>query len=97
MRINDVCSTFTNIHYGVPQGTVLGPILFIMYINSLYSICSEADIVSFADDTALFYKGDNWDELKTTVERDMIKIIDWFNYKLLTINLTKTKYIPFSL
>lgn len=94
--INENISEKKIIEYGVPQGTVLGPILFTLYINSILGINSAGKILSFADDTVLFYESDSWNDLKSTVENDMQNIIDCFNQKLLTINFNKTWFVPFS-
>lgn len=96
VRVGYDVSGYEVIKYGVPQGTVLGPILFTIYVNGLFSLNSEGDVISFADDTAIFYKSNTWQDLKETVEKDMANIKNWFDYKLLTINFDKTLYIPFT-
>lgn len=95
VKINNCISEFEKIEYGVPQGTVLGPILFLIYVNELFSVQSSGKIISYADDTAIFYKSNSWEELKAKVERDLIKLSAWFNNMLLTINYKKTNYLPF--
>lgn len=89
-------SDFQTIKYGVPQGTILGPLLFIIYLNNLFSVETSGNIFSFADDTVIFYESDSWDNLKLEIENDLKKIIHWFNSKLLTINFDKTVFVPFS-
>lgn len=96
VEINDVISDVASIEYGVPQGTVLGPVLFSIYINGLLSLESSGIISSFADDTVILYEAENWMTIKDTVERDLRKIKEWFDHMSLTINFEKTKYIPFS-
>ena len=96
VRLNGICSDSATIEYGVPQGTVLGPLLFNIYINSLYSIDTNGTIISFADDTAIFYKNKNWDVLRQQVESDFPKIVHWCNAKLLTINFSKTKFTAYT-
>lgn len=96
VKINNSISNYRVVQYGVPQGTVLGPILFIMYINHLLNIRSTGKIISFADDTAIFYEASSWADLKIKVENDLKNLINWFDHKLLTINYKKTTYIPFS-
>lgn len=95
--VNNTYSGSRTIEFGVPQGTVLGPILFILYINSIFSIPTNGQIFSYADDTAVFYKSDSWGSLKEKVENDLILFKKWFDEKLLTINIKKTKYLPFAL
>ena len=59
VRINNKLSDPLITKTGVPQGTVLGPVLFLIYINSLFKINSEIKIVSYADDTVLLFYGYN--------------------------------------
>nr|CAH7741845.1 unnamed protein product [Callosobruchus chinensis] len=67
---NDAVSKSLTPKYGVPQGTILGPILFLVYVNYLLCTDSTAKIISFADDTVLYYADTNWENLKTKVEND---------------------------
>ena len=64
VAINNVKSNFKQITCGVPQGTVLGPLLFILYVNDLLKMSTLGQIISYADDTAIFYSGDSWDSVK---------------------------------
>lgn len=95
VKINNCLSDPKTIEYGVPQGSVLGPILFIIYMNELFSIETEGHIVSFADDSAIFYQSNDWVQLKNKVETDFVKIMKFFDSKLLTVNFTKTYFMPF--
>lgn len=96
VKINDAVSDKKIIKWGVPQGTVLGPVLFIIYINSLLTLNSAGEILSFADDTAVFYSADTWQNLKQIVVDDFTNIKNWFDSNMLTINSMKTKYLPFT-
>ncbi|CAH1966737.1 unnamed protein product [Acanthoscelides obtectus] len=80
---------------GVPQGTVLGPLLFNIYLNDIFQINCVGKITSFADDTAILYEGTDWSDLKNVIENDFIKIIRWFNSRKLSINYSKTHFLPF--
>ena len=58
---NSVASSTKVITCGVPQGSILGPLLCLLYINDLYNICSTSIPISYVDDTNLFYKGKDID------------------------------------
>lgn len=96
VNIDDSLSSEQNVTCGIPQGTVLGPLLFNIYVNDLFAIKTQADIISFADDTAIYYQDCSWNNLKRKVENDLLNIMKWFNNRLLTINFNKTFFIPFS-
>ena len=97
VKIRNSYSDAINIEIGVPQGTVLGPILFITYINSLTNLAINGTIVSYADDTALLFSGKSWDEVKERVKLGLTRIKNWLDYHKLTLNLNKTNYIAFSI
>jgi len=82
---------------GVPQGTVLGPLLFLVYINDFLSLDLKGTVLSYADDTVLFIESDSWEEVRTLVEDDLVLIKSWLDANFLTLNYSKTKYMPFSI
>ena len=96
VAIQDSISNERIVTYGVPQGTVLGPILFNLYLNDIFNLEVVGDVISFADDTAILYSAPNWKALKQTTENDLKKIFDFFNKRLLTVNVGKTYYMPFT-
>lgn len=96
VNIDGIKSNSKRVTHGVPQGTVLGPLLFCIYVNSLMTTTAEGKIIAFADDMAILYKGNTWIELKTRTEREFIKICDWFKHNELTLNNDKTNYMSFT-
>lgn len=95
VQIDKYISNPRPVTYGVPQGTVLGPILFAAYMNGLLEIQSAGNISSFADDTVVCYSADTWNETKLILEKDLLNILNWFNKMSLTVNFDKTKYVTF--
>ena len=90
--INDDCSDLLDMTYGVPQGSVFGPILFITYIND---ICNVSDVVKcflFADDTNIFCSERNLTDLQLILNRELGKLFVWFSVNKLSLNLSKTNY-----
>ena len=88
-------TTFENMTCGVPQGSILGPLLFLLYINDLPNVSNILDPIIFADDTNLFYSHHNIKELFTTVNKELQKLGDWFTSNKLSLNIKKTKYTFF--
>ena len=88
-------STYHKLDYGTPQGSCLGPLLFLIYINDLQYSIQYSSAVLFADDTTILQGHKNLKYLKWSMEEDLKLIIDWFKANLLTINLDKTECILF--
>ena len=80
---------------GVPQGTILGPLLFLVYINELLLDTPEDEIVSFADDTAIVTSVKTWKEVEIKMNETLHKISTWQALNKLSLNTDKTVYIEF--
>ena len=83
------------IRSGVPQGSVLGPLLFIIYINDIQNCSKLVSLVLFADDTNILYSHECLKILNEIVQNEINKLADWLNVNKLSINIEKTKFILF--
>ena len=89
--VNGVVSDPQSIPFGVPQGSILGPLLFISYINDLPSVVVDCDIQLYADDTLLFYNSNSVTDIESCLTRNLSSIISWLDSNYLFLNYLKTK------
>ena len=92
---NNTSSEKLLIKCGVPQGSILGPLLFILYINDLWNISEQLNFILFADDTNLFYSNKSIDSLVETLNKELETLILWFKINKLSLNVAKTNYLIF--
>jgi len=97
VSLNDIQSPLSDINYGVPQGSVLGPLLFLIFINDIGKIPNlEAKPKIFADDTNMFIHGKDLPKLTELCQISIDKIFYWLTSNRLSINYDKTYYMLFS-
>ena len=89
VTINRTNSDYMNVLCGVPQGSILGPILFILYINDMCNVSTLLKPILFADDTNIFYSGKDIDELCSEVSIELDKLCIWFQVNKLSLNTSK--------
>ena len=94
VSINGTSSNHLPISCGVPQGSILGPLLFLIYINDLPN-ASNATTILFADDTNAIYTADSYDELMEIINDDLLNMSNWFKINKLALNASKTNFIIF--
>ncbi len=82
-----------NVVCGVPQGSILGPKLFILYVNDICNVSSLLRFVLFADDTNIFLSGDDVKEINKTLSKQLDKLNSWFAVNKLSLNVSKTNYM----
>ena len=96
VTIDNANSSEAYIKCGVPQGSILGPLLFLIYINDLNYVSKLLNTIMFADDTNLFLTGKSLTELEQQMNTELEIINNWFQTNLLSLNVSKTSYIIFS-
>ena len=90
VSINNASSSFLRIESGVPQGSILGQILFILYINDLPRVSTKLKFLLYADDTNILYENTDANAIITTINMEMPKIMEWLMSNKLHINVNKT-------
>ena len=93
---NRIRSSNMQITCGVPQGSIMGPFLFLCYINDLPNVSNIITPLIFADDTNLFITGKDPNALMATLNEELVKISQWTDVNKLSLNTQKTKYIVFT-
>lgn len=94
-KIGNTRSSQLTLEDGVPQGSVLGPTLYLLYINSLRYLGTQGERTIYADDTCYVYHAKNKDHLEDQIKQDMGQYFNWLHGQKLVINIKKTNYIVF--
>ena len=92
VEYNGVRSTFKSVKIGVPQGSILGPLLFLLYINDFPNISQNIKFLLYADDTAIFFKSDQISTLQYLVDSESSHICKWLQINKLSLNTKKTVF-----
>ena len=94
-RFGSFVSDFKTITCGIPQGSLLGPLLFIIYINDLYKSANDLSFILYADDTNIVVSNPNLESLCNIVNRGLSQVCEWFKANKLSINVNKCNYMIF--
>ena len=95
VSLNGCSSNHLNIICGVPQGSVLGPLLFLIYINDLPNSSSKLSIYLFADDTNIYFESQSLINLQKVVNRELKHVKKWLDANELALNVDKTNFVIF--
>lgn len=93
---NFISSSQKMTSYGIPQGSIIGPLMFLIYINNINNIGLKGHLTLYADDTSLFYFDRSIDHIITDAQEDLNRLNEWLKYNLLTINTKKTSFMIFA-
>ena len=94
--LNGEPSQLENITFGVPQGSVLGPLLFLIYINDLPRFSEVLHFYLFADNTNIYYEAESIDELEKIINKELKKLYTWLIVNRLSLNIKKQIFSYFT-
>ena len=95
VQIGDICSNYLHLTCGVPQGSIAGTLLFLVYINDIVKVSAFVDFLMFADDTNLLISSHSLESLSVIAITVLAKLAKWFRLNKLSLNVNKTNYILF--
>ena len=95
VSVNGSNSSHLSFTCGVPQGSVLGPLLFLLYINDLPLASSKLSFYLFADDTNIYNEAESLKQLQSVVNKELKKVKKWLDVNKLSLNIDKTNFIMF--
>ena len=90
---NNCKSDLKDIVCGVPQGSILGPLLFILYVNYIIYTSNVLDFIFFADDTTILYSHKDISSKTNTINEELKEVSNWFKANKLSVNASKTNYM----
>ena len=93
----NVCSQVKSIQFGVPQGSILSPLFFLIYVNDFHNCIATGDMIMFADDTNIFFTGRNYETigLYNCANKQLRNIDHWLIANKLSLNVEKTNHVVF--
>ena len=95
VSVNNIMSNFHKVNCGIPQGSVLGLLLFILYINDFHGCSDLFDFHHFADDSNLFYENKNISVLESKINKELDNIHVWLCANKLSLNIEKSNFVIF--
>ena len=93
--INGYDSGLAEVNCGVPQGSILGPLLFLLYINNLNQVIKCCKVHNFADDANLLYSGKSIEKFNKLVNIDLKNLLYWLSANKISLNVKKTELVIF--
>ena len=93
--INGHISEYRYISYRVPQGSVLGPLLFLLYIDDLPNVSKHLSFYLFADDTNIYFEANNLLTLQKVMNRELRHVKKWLDANKLALNIDKINFVVF--
>ena len=89
--VNGASSLPFKMQCGVPQGSCLGPLLYLLYVNDMSCALTKSHMITFADDTTLYASGSSCTDIQTALQQDLDNIRDWMDRNKLVLNMKKLK------